>query len=59
MTKSILDRPRAAAAARLERYLNIERGNGLHPAMRLLHRMRRDARKGALTPRARFMQRQA
>ena len=59
MTKSILDRPRATAGARLERYLNLERGNGQHPAVRLLHRMRRDGRKGAMTLRARIMQRLA
>ena len=59
MTKSILDRPRAAAAARLERYLSIERGSGTHPAARLLHRLRRDGRKGAMTLRARIMQRHA
>jgi hypothetical protein len=55
MSKSILDRPRAAASARLERYLQIERGSAPHPVVRMLHRKRRDERQSELVPRNRLM----
>ncbi|MCC5986033.1 MAG: hypothetical protein JJT95_00010 [Pararhodobacter sp.] len=59
MNKSILDRPRADASTRLERYLQIERGSGPHPAVRVLHRKRRDERPMALVPRNRIMWRRS
>lgn len=58
MTKSVLDRPRAAASERLERYVTIERGSGPHPVVRMLHRKRRDERPMAMLPRNRVLQRQ-
>lgn len=57
MSKSILDRPRSPATARLARYLQIERGSGPHPLVRLLHRKRRDERPMDLIPRNRLLRR--
>lgn len=50
MTRHVLDRPRAPAASRAQRYLEAERRDGLHPATRQL--IRRDRPEGASRTRA-------
>lgn len=57
MSKRILDRPRTAASTRLVRYLQIERGRGPHPLVRMLHRKRREERPMDLIPRNRLLRR--
>ena len=50
MSKHVLDRSRAAVSGRLARYLSIERGSGLHPAVRALHRKRAAPRGLVIRP---------
>lgn len=44
MTKHVLDRPRAPTEARAQKYLQAERGEGLHPSTKAL--IRRDRTQG-------------